>query len=278
MIAEGRPHLVTLYGEAGVGKSRLVGELLASLEAAAPEPRVVRGRCLSYGDGISYWPLAEMLKTFAQSRDDEQADTARAQVSSAAAAVLAAAGADAPEELAAFLTASIGLAPIDLSQRNAQEVRAETHLAWRSFFSALASRAPTIVLVEDVQWADAAVLELLEDVASHAAGPVLLLCTARPELTTRRPTWGGGRRSFTGLVVDPLDAEESAQLVGLLLDIDPAPRDEEESPRRTRNPSKGGWPPPTAPQSAIVPAATPLTAIASSACDSASSTLVNAEH
>ena len=84
-------------------------------------------------------------------------------------------------------------------------MRAETHLAWRSFFSALASQAPTVVLVEDIQWADAAVLELLEDVASHAVGPVLLLCTARPELTTRRPTWGGGRRSFTGLVVDPLD-------------------------------------------------------------------------
>jgi class 3 adenylate cyclase/tetratricopeptide (TPR) repeat protein len=218
VIAEGRPHLVTLYGEAGVGKSRLVGELLAGLEAAAPAPRIVRGRCLSYGDGISYWPLAEMLKAFAQSRDDEQADVARARVSSAAEAVLAAAGADAPGELAAFLTASIGLAPIDLSQRNAQEVRAETHLAWRSFFSALASRTPTIVLVEDVQWADAAVLELLEDVASHASGPVLLLCTARPELTTRRPTWGGGRRSFTGLVVDPLDAEESEQLVGLLLE------------------------------------------------------------
>ena len=218
VIAEGRPHLITLYGEAGVGKSRLVAELLAGLEAAAPTPRVVRGRCLAYGDGISYWPLAEMLKTFAQSSDDERADVARAEVSRAAEVVLAGAGADAPGELAAFLTASIGLAPIDLSQRNAQEVRAETHLAWRSFFSALASKAPTVVLVEDIQWADAAVLELLEDVASHAAGPVLLLCTARPELTTRRPTWGGGRRSFTGLVVDPLDAEESAHLVGLLLE------------------------------------------------------------
>ena len=73
-------------------------------------------------------------------------------------------------------------------------------------------------LIEDVHWADAAVLELLEDVANHAAGPLFLLCTARPELTARRPTWGGGRRSFTGLAVEPLDAEREHRLAELLLD------------------------------------------------------------
>ncbi|MDX6628988.1 MAG: hypothetical protein QOH00_1234 [Gaiellales bacterium] len=217
-IEEGQPHLVTVYGEAGVGKSRLVGELLAGLEAAAPTPRVVRGRCLAYGDGITYWPLAELLKAYAQALDTDSAESARARVTDAAEAALANAGVDAPGELAATLAASIGLAGADGGQRAPQELRAETHLAWRSFFSALAAAAPTVVLIEDVHWADAAVLELLEDVANHAAGPLFFVCTARPELTARRPTWGGGRRSFTGLAVEPLDSSDSARLAEFLLD------------------------------------------------------------
>jgi class 3 adenylate cyclase len=217
-VEDGQPHLVTLYGEAGVGKSRLVGELLAGLEAAAPTPRVVRGRCLAYGDGITYWPLAELLKAYAQALDSDSAESARTSVSEAAEAALASAGVDAPAELAATLAASIGMAQADPAQRSPQEVRAETHHAWRSFFSALASAAPTVVLIEDVHWADAAVLELLEDVGNHAAGPLFLICTARPELTARRPTWGGGGRSFTGLAVEPLDSSETARLAELLLD------------------------------------------------------------
>jgi class 3 adenylate cyclase len=217
-VEEGQPHLVTLYGEAGVGKSRLAGELLAGLEAAAPTPRVVRGRCLAYGDGITYWPLAELLKTYAQALDTDSGELARARVSDVAEAVLASAGVDSPEDLAATLAASIGLGSSDAAQRTPQELRAETHFAWRSFFSALAADAPTVVLIEDLHWADAAVLELIEDVANHAAGPLFFLCTARPELTARRPTWGGGRRSFTGLAVEPLDASESIRLAELLLD------------------------------------------------------------
>ena len=218
-VAEGRPHLVTVYGEAGVGKSRLVGELLAALEAGAPGHRVVRGRCLSYGDGISYWPLAEIVKAYAQVLDTDSAEDARARVTEAAAAALAGAGAGEAAELAAVLAASVALGETDPS-RGAQELRAETQLAWRAFFTALASAAPTVVLIEDIQWADAAVLDLLEDVASHTAGPLFVLCTSRPELTARRPTWGGGRRSFTGIAVEPLDEQESGRLAALLLGED----------------------------------------------------------
>src|SRR5919199_1255297 len=96
-VEERRPHLVTLYGEAGVGKSRLVGELLAGLEAAAPTPQVVRGRCLAYGDGVTYWPLAEMLKGYAETLDTDPAEVARARVVDAAGAALAAAGGGAPK-------------------------------------------------------------------------------------------------------------------------------------------------------------------------------------
>ena len=217
VVAERRPHLVTVYGEAGVGKSRLVAELLAGIEASGPELRIARGRCLAYGSGISFWPLAEMLKTYAGTLDTDPADVARTHILEAAESVLAGAGAGAPGEQAAILTASIGLAAGERAQRSAQEVRAETHHAWRSFFAALADERPTVVLVEDIQWADAGVLDLIEDVAGHAGGPLFLLCTARPELTARRPTWGGGRLSFTGLAVEPLDAAESGRLAELLL-------------------------------------------------------------
>jgi class 3 adenylate cyclase len=218
IVEEGQPHLVTLYGEAGVGKSRLAGELLVSIEATQRAPRVVRGRCLAYGDGITYWPLAELLKTYAQALDTDSAEIAHARVADAAEAVLAAAGADSPADLAATLAGSIGLAAGEAAARTPQELRAETHFAWRSFFSALAADAPTVVLIEDLHWADPALLELIEDVANHAAGPLFFLCTARPELTARRPTWGGGRRSFTGLAVEPLDSAESGRLAELLLD------------------------------------------------------------
>jgi tetratricopeptide (TPR) repeat protein len=213
VVEERRPHLVTLYGDAGVGKSRLVAELLASLEASTPKPRVVRGRCLSYGDGITYWALAELLKSYAQVLDTDAADTARERVVEVTQSALEAADIALADELAVALAASIGLVAPDRPRRSPHEVRAETHAAWRAFFSALAADTPTIVLIEDVHWADPALLELLEDAADRTVGPMLLLCTARPELTARRPTWGGGRRSFTGLVLEPLAATESERLI-----------------------------------------------------------------
>jgi class 3 adenylate cyclase len=224
-IEEGRPHLVTLYGEAGVGKSRLTGELLAGLEAATPTPAVLRGRCLAYGEGITYWPLAEMLKTYARVLDTDPLALAREHVATAAEAALGAAGVDEPAERAARLGASIGLASVDPERLSPQELRAEVHTAWMAFFSALAAVAPTVVVVEDIHWADAAVLDLLEHVADRASGPLLLLCLARPELRRRRPTWGGGRRSFTGIVLEPLSEPESARLTDLLLGPGADPRE-----------------------------------------------------
>ena len=217
---EGRPHLVTVYGDAGVGKSRLIAELLAGLEWTDYPPRVLRGRCLAYGDGISYWPLAEMLKAHAGVLDTDSVTTARERVTAVAATTLEAAGVDAPHRTASILEVSIGLAPLDRNESSPHELRADTQLAWRSFFSSLATESPAIVVVEDLQWADAAVLEVLEDVTARANGPLLILTTARPELTDRRPNWGGGRLRFTGLVVEPLAPEESKRLVDLLVDPD----------------------------------------------------------
>ena len=175
-IEEGQPHLVTLYGEAGVGKSRLVGELLAGLEAAAPTPRVVRGRCLAYGDGITLLAArgaAQDLRPGARHRSG-RASPARA-CSTSPQAVLAAAGADAPDELAATLAASIGLGSGDAAQRDAAGAarRDALRLARPSSPRSRRMRRPSSS-IEDLHWADAAVLELIEDVADHAGRPAVL--------------------------------------------------------------------------------------------------------
>ena len=216
VVEDGRSHLVTLYGEAGVGKSRLVAELLAGLEASSPTPALVRGRCLAYGDGVTYWPLAEILKSHAHVYDDGSAESAHADAVESAAEQLARAGVADPRRAAGALAATVGLGPPVGDGHSPREVRAEAHAAWRAFFSALALDRPLVVLVEDIHWADPAMLELLEELGERTEGPALYLCTARPELITRRSSWGGGRRSFTGLDVEPLGVADSERLFGLL--------------------------------------------------------------
>ncbi|HJX75301.1 MAG TPA: hypothetical protein VJ247_03035, partial [Gaiella sp.] len=93
------------------------------------------------------------------------------------------------------------------------------HGAWRSLFSALASRAPVVAVIDDIHWADQALLDLLEELADRVVGPAFFLCPARPELTERRPGWGGGKRNVTSVGLDPLTSVESDRLVGLLLSV-----------------------------------------------------------
>ena len=150
--------------------------------------------------------------------DSDPVDTARERVSAVAATTLQAAGVDSPQQGASILEVEHRPRSARRADRSPHELRADTQLAWRSFFSSLATESPAVVVVEDLQWADAAVLEVLEDVTTRANGPLLLLTTARPELTDRRPTWGAGLRRFTGLVVEPLATEESKRLVDLLVD------------------------------------------------------------
>jgi len=109
------------------------------------------------------------------------------------------------------------------SRMDPKEVRVEVHAAWRSFFSALAMTQAVVVLVEDIHWADPALLDLLEDLAERSIGPLLFICPSRPELTARRPGWGGGRRNHTAVTLDPLTSQESERLVGFLLAIDDLP-------------------------------------------------------
>ncbi len=195
--------LLTLFGAAGVGKTRLVDEFLATL---APGVRVLRGRCLSYGDGTSLWPLLEMLRASAGLVGTETDEQGRARL-----AAVYGDGADAKQviELLAPL-AGLGGAPAAIEQ---------VQWALRGFLEALARSGPVIWVVEDLHWAEPAFLSMVEDVVDWARdAPLVVLCLARLEFLDDHPTWGGGKLNVTTMLLRPLSRDESARLVEELLD------------------------------------------------------------
>ncbi len=225
--AEGRPNLVTVYGEPGVGKSRLTQEFVARIGAWTPAPLVLRGRCLPYGEGVTYWPLAEILKGLAGVLDTDPPDVALEKVRKVGLGVLTEELHPSPPKAVAALAYTVGLEDpvIDWSALEPREVRRRTHVAWRSFFSALALQRPVVAVVEDIHWADPALLELLEELAERSRGALLFLCSARPELLGRRADWGGGRRNFSSVSLEPLTSEEADRLVGFLLAVEDLPEE-----------------------------------------------------
>ncbi len=227
VAADGRPHLVTLYGQPGVGKSRLTFEFLASLGTRDAPPRVVRGRCLSYGSGVTFWPLAEILKAQAEILDSDPPIAAMTKLSDLGASLISTDLAPDPKRTTALLgfTVGITLPGYDLGWMDPEQMRGELVEAWRIFFSALAVDGPLIVVVEDIHWAEVALLDLLDGLGARVQGPVLFVCPARPDLTDRRPGWGGGRRSFSGVFLDPLDPDDASRLVAQLLTIEELPPD-----------------------------------------------------
>jgi class 3 adenylate cyclase len=176
--------LFTVLGPAGVGKSRLVAEFLTTIDGAT----VVRGRCLSYGDGITYWPVVEVVK---------QIPDANTLVEPAAWKALEAVlgegdGTATPEEIA---------------------------WAFRKLLEAKGTQDPLLCIFDDIQWGEETFLELIEHVADLSRGtPILLLCMARPELLDRRPTWAGGKLNATTVSLEPLSEEETDELIAGLLE------------------------------------------------------------
>jgi class 3 adenylate cyclase/tetratricopeptide (TPR) repeat protein len=206
------PQLLTLVGVPGIGKSRLVYELSQIVEA---DPELItwrQGRCLAYGDGVTMWALAEIVK--AQSgiaEQDTPADVAE-KVRSAVADVL-------PEEGAAraesHLLALVGLAEeaeLGGNRRN------EAFSAWRRFLEGLAEQRPLVLVFEDLHWADESLLDFVDELVDWITDvPLLVVATARPELLERRPNWGGGKLNATTLALAPLTDEQTARLLGGLL-------------------------------------------------------------
>jgi hypothetical protein len=225
VTSEGTPHLVTISGDPGVGKSRLTAEFLERVEGTRPALTIVRGRCLPYGESVTYWPLAEILKGMAGVLDTDPPELVQEKIQKVGKDLITSDISPAPERAIAALGFTLGLSEpgFDFSELAPRQVRLETHGAWRSFFSALARKSPVVVVVEDIHWADPAMLDLLEETADRVEGPVLFVCPARPELTDRRPEWGGGKRNYSSIFLDPLTSEDSERLVGLLLAVEDLP-------------------------------------------------------
>jgi class 3 adenylate cyclase len=205
VTAERHCHLFTILGGAGVGKSRLVREFVASFGTDA---RVLRGRCLPYGEGITYWPIMEITREAAGIEPADSADGARAKLDSVAAAL------PDGERVAESLAGAIGLS---LDRSGTEQI------AWavRKLLEGLARERPLVVIIDDIQWAEASLLDLIEEVAiwAHDA-PLMLVCMARTDLHDDRPGWSGGVLNSTTVLLDPLPAEESAELIGNLVGTD----------------------------------------------------------
>ena len=198
-LRDRRAHLFTIYGEAGVGKSRLTREFLDGVERAS----VLIGRALPYGEGVTYWPLGEMVKAAAGISDDDPLEEAFEKLRECCA----------EEAVADVLGLAAGLMEALEGERSPQEI------AWaaREVMQGIADVQPLILLFEDIHWAEPPLLDLIEHVADWVRAPVLILCLARPELLDARPGWGGGRVRSTAIELDPLSEEESAELVDQLL-------------------------------------------------------------
>ena len=206
------PQLVTLFGPAGVGKSRLLGELLARL----PKARVMRGRCLPYGEGITYWSLAEAAKTEAGIFDTDPVDTAVEKLRAAIASAVGEGQTDVFEAIA--WTIGLAVRGSSIITADPEYARRALEDAWQRYVGALGRGELTVFVVEDVHWASAVLLDLLEHLAETLVDTrVLILCTARPEFLDLRPTWGAGKQNATTLALAPLSPDESAQLVSSLL-------------------------------------------------------------
>jgi class 3 adenylate cyclase/tetratricopeptide (TPR) repeat protein len=176
--------LFTVLGPAGVGKSRLVSEFLTTIDGAT----VVRGRCLSYGDGITYWPVVEVVK---------QIPSAETLVDGAAWNAIEAV----------------------LGEGDAVATPDEIAWAFRKLLEARADEEPLLCIFDDIQWGEETFLELVEHVADLSRGaPILLICMARPELLDRRPTWAGGKLNATTVSLEPLSEEETDELITGLLE------------------------------------------------------------
>jgi class 3 adenylate cyclase/tetratricopeptide (TPR) repeat protein len=183
VVSERFCHLFTVLGTAGVGKSRLVDEFLGTLEDAT----VARGRCLSYGEGISYWPVTEVVKQLRSGFEEGRADA---------------------------LASILG----DESSASSSE---EIAWAFRKLLEARAAERPLVVVLEDIHWGEPAFLDLVEHVADLSRdAPILLLCMARPELLDARATWGGGKLNATNVLLEPLSPEDAGELIAELLPSD----------------------------------------------------------
>ncbi|HET7141560.1 MAG TPA: AAA family ATPase, partial [Candidatus Limnocylindria bacterium] len=203
---EGKPRLVTVMGQAGIGKSRLAWELEKYLDGVVETVLWHEGRSPSYGEGISYWALAEIVRGRAGIAEAEDFDAARAKIAEMLAALPLA-----PEEqrwIEPRLTGLLGLDELPA------ESREELFAAWRTFFERLAQQGTVMLVLWDLQWADQGLLDFVEHLLVWArTSPIFVVAEARPELLERRPGWGSNVRTATTIHLDPLSEPDMRLLL-----------------------------------------------------------------
>jgi class 3 adenylate cyclase len=217
-----RPHLFTLVGSAGVGKSRLVSEALASL--AGSGATLLRGRCLPYGRGVTYWPVVEMVMADTGITRADEHDIALAKLDKWLVALF-----EDAQQLPAIrsrLAVMMGLLTPAVGMPDTTAARVDKEIGWgiRNCLDAIARHGPLIVVVDDLQWAEPPVVETLEQLIERASDvPILLICIARPEFLEARRGWGAGQANSTTITLDPLTRTETGTLISRLLEIEALP-------------------------------------------------------
>jgi class 3 adenylate cyclase/tetratricopeptide (TPR) repeat protein len=203
---ENRARLVSVVGIPGIGKSRLGWEFLKYIDGLAETVYWHSGRSPAYGEGITFWALGEMVRTRAGITESEEAVSSRSKLSATVAEFLTD-----PEErrwVEPRLSHLLGLADAPSGDRE------ELFSAWRTFFERVAAVAPTVMVFEDLQWADPGLIDFIESILEWSRNhPIMIVTLARPELMDRRPGWGAGQRNFISLHLEPLSETAMHQLL-----------------------------------------------------------------
>jgi len=204
--AERKARLLSVTGIAGVGKSRLAWELLKWIDGFVEVLYWHRGRCPSYGDGVTFWALGEMVRMRAGIAETDDPATSRRKLSASVAEFVT--DPDERRWIEPRLAHLLGLDPAPQGDRE------ELFAAWRAFFERIAEQGTVVMVFEDLQWADPGLLDFIESMLEWSKShPILIVSMARPELSDKRPNWGSGQRSFTAMHLEPLPDPVIAELV-----------------------------------------------------------------
>ena len=217
VVATGQPRMVTVVGPAGIGKSRLVREAITAVSRCHPSARILMGRCVAAERGMTWWPFAELLHQLCGISLEDSAETAGAKLRERLTSILRRAG-FADDELDSIVfalaaTAAIAVPGNPLDRAEPMLVADELGRTWPRFLSACAAGAPTLIVIEDLHWADQQMLEMVERLATRGDGPYLLVGTTRPELLESRRGFGAGIEGFSTISLRALSDADSATLL-----------------------------------------------------------------